>query len=286
MRLLLFLISVAIFCLGGCQKDPPTLGEQICKPENKPTITDSSVNSSLKQILGSWKLMNTSNFGNQAFLKFSVAKRATKKDRKDSLLLKFRRQDNEIFVSGLVNDCKGDYWLSSKNAKNWLYIKELGCTLLPGSGQYAKWEERYFKAIDNTTCYKAEKNRLILQYFINEDKAGQLMYKKVWVSSLFLITYGCQQDTSLVPKDQVPECIQQKITKQQNNCLKKVIRYHYRKKVVYLFSRKKCPDAYHPLYDKNCEKVCVPFGGMSGKGNGECPEFEQNATKKELIWSR
>ena len=177
MRTLISLILTATFIIGSCQKDPEVT-YNICKPGDRPEVSDSIVDHSLNEITGNWELINTLNYGNEAFLKYSIISQAKKRDTKDSLTIHFREQNNEVFASGLINDCRGNYRLSLKGAKIWLHIKKLGCTLLPASGQ-DRWEEKYFKAVDNATCVEIEKEKLTLHYYINEDKKGKLIYEKV-----------------------------------------------------------------------------------------------------------
>jgi hypothetical protein len=43
-----------------------------------------------------------------------------------------------------------------------------------------------------------------------------------------------------------------------------------------------CCDFYSELYDERCNLLCNPDGGLAGKGNGVCPEYQEKETK--LIW--
>lgn len=80
------------------------------------------------------------------------------------------------------------------------------------------------------------------------------------------------------------------------DCLKKIIRtskpepneisrYVYNGKTVYLVIPD-CCDQYISLYDDNCNFLCAPSGGLTGKGDGKCPDFYDKATKGELIWKK
>jgi len=53
---------------------------------------------------------------------------------------------------------------------------------------------------------------------------------------------------------------------------------------VYLASDKTCCDQYITLYDECFTPLCAPSGGFSGKGDGRCPEFYQQATGQQLVW--
>ena len=53
---------------------------------------------------------------------------------------------------------------------------------------------------------------------------------------------------------------------------------------VYLASDQTCCDQYITLYDECFTPLCAPSGGLSGKGDGRCPEFYQQATGQQLVW--
>ena len=179
MRLMVTLTIIGItVSLISCEKDSP-VKSQICDSENKPAITDSSVNNKLKDITGKWYLTNTVNYGNQSFLKSSLLNQANKSNERDSLILRLKQPDNEVFASGWGNDCRGSYQLFMRDGKNWIYISDLGCTLLPVAGKFVRWEEKYFKALDNATCYKVKTNKLTVQYHINDAKKGKLIYQAI-----------------------------------------------------------------------------------------------------------
>lgn len=51
---------------------------------------------------------------------------------------------------------------------------------------------------------------------------------------------------------------------------------------IYYYIPSHCCDFYSELYDEKCKLVCAPDGGFTGKGSGDCPDYE--IKKKELIW--
>jgi hypothetical protein len=80
-----------------------------------------------------------------------------------------------------------------------------------------------------------------------------------------------------------PSCIR-KIIRKNNKCLDKVYEYSFRGEAVYLFVPTNCPDALYNLYDKNCNLVCSPSGGISGNGDGKCSDFYQQSTNEKLVY--
>ncbi len=102
---------------------------------------------------------------------------------------------------------------------------------------------------------------------------------------LFIIlqSQSCKKEAAI----KLPACIQDKIEAIQQmpryNPPASVYRYRYADKYVYLFSSD-CCDQYNYLYDKDCNIICAPSGGLTGKGDNKCSNFNQVATDETLIW--
>ena len=94
---------------------------------------------------------------------------------------------------------------------------------------------------------------------------------------------GCKKDAAV----HIPVCIQDKIDaisqQPKFNPPATVYRYVYRDNYVYLFTAD-CCDQYDYVYDRECQVICAPSGGIAGHGDGRCPNFEQVATEKTVIW--
>ena len=84
-----------------------------------------------------------------------------------------------------------------------------------------------------------------------------------------------------------PACIEKKIasirSKRKWNPPAQVNEYLYNGKKVYLFSSD-CCDKYEEVFDENCNRLCAPYGGISGDGDGTCPDFRTNAQHIRLVW--
>lgn len=52
---------------------------------------------------------------------------------------------------------------------------------------------------------------------------------------------------------------------------------------VFYYITSDCCDQYNYLFNSNCEIVCAPDGGITGNGDGNCPEFSSEIIKI-LIW--
>jgi hypothetical protein len=85
----------------------------------------------------------------------------------------------------------------------------------------------------------------------------------------------------------VPSCIQQMITdfqaKPVQNPPASIYQYDFNGQQVYYVTAP-CCDQLNTLYDANCNVVCKPSGGITGKGDGKCPDFNTSKSNEKLIW--
>jgi hypothetical protein len=85
----------------------------------------------------------------------------------------------------------------------------------------------------------------------------------------------------------IPKCIQAKIDSIKSvpkwNPPAEVNEYSYQGKRVFLFSSD-CCDFFNPLFDSNCNYICSPSGGITGKGDMQCTEFSKDAKFVKLVW--
>jgi hypothetical protein len=88
-------------------------------------------------------------------------------------------------------------------------------------------------------------------------------------------------------ENNIPNCIQQKIDQIKKepkwNPPAEVHEYSYNGKRVFYFSSN-CCDQYNVVYDENCNVICAPSGGFTGKGDNKCADFNDKATEVRLIW--
>lgn len=94
---------------------------------------------------------------------------------------------------------------------------------------------------------------------------------------IFFAFAGC--DESQWPDD-VPRCIKDKV---RNDDPLEVWRYTYQQQTVYLIVPD-CCDQFTVVYSSSCDYLCAPSGGITGDGDGKCPEFSDEATHGELLW--
>lgn len=62
-----------------------------------------------------------------------------------------------------------------------------------------------------------------------------------------------------------------------------VTAFTYRNQTVY-FLPSRCCDIPSVLYDANGVVLCAPDGGITGQGDGRCPDFFTTSRDERLIW--
>ncbi|MCW3107763.1 MAG: hypothetical protein JWQ09_2269 [Segetibacter sp.] len=59
--------------------------------------------------------------------------------------------------------------------------------------------------------------------------------------------------------------------------------YENEGKKVYAISAN-CCDQFTTVVDANCNYICAPSGGFTGRGDGKCPDFFNKAKHIRLVW--
>ncbi|WP_251046961.1 DUF6970 domain-containing protein [Hymenobacter sp. ISL-91] len=62
-----------------------------------------------------------------------------------------------------------------------------------------------------------------------------------------------------------------------------VYSYQYKGATVY-FETAGCCDQFSNLYAADGKLLCHPDGGLTGKGDGQCPDFTKARTEEQLVW--
>lgn len=111
----------------------------------------------------------------------------------------------------------------------------------------------------------------------------EMKHLLIAVLALPLFTFStCNKE-----KDLLSPCIQEKIeaikAQPRWNPPAQVDEYLYNGKKVYLFSSD-CCDQYNILYDAECNYICAPSGGLTGKGDGKCTDFKETAQHLRVVW--
>ena len=111
------------------------------------------------------------------------------------------------------------------------------------------------------------------------------MKSYIFGAAIFLSVFGQKCRKNATPA--IPACIQSKIDEikmqQRWNPPAQVEEYNYGGKRVFLFSAD-CCDQFNQAFDENCNYICAPGGGITGKGDRKCEDFKTAATFIKLIW--
>jgi Domain of unknown function (DUF6970) len=85
----------------------------------------------------------------------------------------------------------------------------------------------------------------------------------------------------------IPVWLQEKIdtyvAKPVENPPIEIHKYEYNGQTTYYITAP-CCDQFSALYDKDGKIICSPDGGITGKGDGKCPEFREKAKHVKLVW--
>lgn len=73
------------------------------------------------------------------------------------------------------------------------------------------------------------------------------------------------------------------LSERKRNPITRILRYQYEGKEVY-YQSAPCCDQYSQVFDTKGTLVCQPDGGITGKGDGKCPDFEKNKSNERLVW--
>lgn len=101
-----------------------------------------------------------------------------------------------------------------------------------------------------------------------------------------LISFAMLSCKKIELQKDVPNCVERKIRKISKEQVRNPPATVWEWKVdgnTYYYITSGCCDQFNYLYDDNCNEVCAPDGGFSGRGDGNCPQFI-GQIEKTLIW--
>ncbi len=100
---------------------------------------------------------------------------------------------------------------------------------------------------------------------------------------LMLLVAGCTQASQSSNPAWVNKLIQKFEADPVGNPPLSITSYTYNSQPVY-FVPAHCCDIPSVVYDATGNLLCSPDGGLSGKGDGKCPDFFTQRTNEQLIW--
>ena len=101
-----------------------------------------------------------------------------------------------------------------------------------------------------------------------------------------ILTFVQKCDDDALPQG-TPDCVRDRISEIARedvwNPPAKIYRYTYNGHKVY-FIPQRCCDIPSVLLDENCNSICAPDGGISGRGDGGCADFFDARKDEKLVW--
>ena len=73
------------------------------------------------------------------------------------------------------------------------------------------------------------------------------------------------------------------LAEDKQNPIIRILRYDYDGQTVY-FETPPCCDQFSIVYNTKGQVVCNPDGGITGKGDGRCPDFREKRKDEKLVW--
>ena len=77
--------------------------------------------------------------------------------------------------------------------------------------------------------------------------------------------------------------IQGILATRKRNPIIRIVRYQYDDQTVY-YESAPCCDQQSTIYDVKGNILCHPEGGLTGKGDGKCANFDKRKTNEQLVW--
>lgn len=77
--------------------------------------------------------------------------------------------------------------------------------------------------------------------------------------------------------------IQSILATPKRNPIIRIVRYQYAGQTVY-YESAPCCDQQSTLFDVKGAILCRPEGGLTGKGDGKCANFDKAKTNEQLVW--
>ncbi len=73
------------------------------------------------------------------------------------------------------------------------------------------------------------------------------------------------------------------LAERKRNPITRILSYNYGGQTVY-YQSAPCCDQFSQVFDSQGRLVCQPEGGITGKGDGKCRDFDKTKTNEKLVW--
>mgnify|MGYP001797386713 CR=1 FL=1 len=114
------------------------------------------------------------------------------------------------------------------------------------------------------------------------------MKKSILFLSVILIVFSSFQKRKQKKTQPLPVAIQQLIKQysadEKANPPRTIYSYTYNGKTVYYVTAP-CCDFFTDLYDSKGKLIAHPSGGFTGRGDGQCTDFDAKKTNEKIVWT-
>jgi hypothetical protein len=105
--------------------------------------------------------------------------------------------------------------------------------------------------------------------------------------SVVILTISYNQQILSNQEDKYPSWVEDLIAKEESGSIANppasLTKCVYKNQIVYYLSPR-CCDIYSVLYNESGDVICAPDGGLTGGGDGRCPDFFEKKENCEVIW--
>jgi hypothetical protein len=108
------------------------------------------------------------------------------------------------------------------------------------------------------------------------------MAKHSVASAVLLFLTGCGTSPSDVSPPWLFGLIEEQLSQPLANPPARIVRQEY-DGGVYYYLPARCCDIWSDLYDAEGRLVCHPDGGITGRGDGQCPDLG-TLLREEVVW--
>jgi len=119
-----------------------------------------------------------------------------------------------------------------------------------------------------------------------KNNISRLVYPKNIIFAALLMTIfllACSRDTQVEYPAWISKLIKEFESEPVGNPPQSIWRYDYKGQAVY-FVPAQCCDIPSTVYDTDGNIICAPDGGLTGEGDGGCPDFFSTRNNEQLIW--
>jgi len=106
---------------------------------------------------------------------------------------------------------------------------------------------------------------------------------KISLIIYFILMGSCSQSVEPDNPAWIDRMIERFQKEPAGNPPQSIWRYEYEGATVYYIPAQ-CCDQFSALYDRGGHIICAPDGGITGSGDGRCPDFFSKRTNEKLIW--